>query len=176
MAHMEVPEALALTVLSFCCNSCLLMWKITQQTTYRAPGTHWIGGLVGPRAGDTVGKRKISCPCQESNPGCPTCSLFLCQLLYSVLLWNIPYYFFPLLQVVDIVLHCLDPGHLKVRGLSEVFPAICRFNQVSHCASTRRIAVGAKNGQVALYELRSQKCQVVLLIRELWPSPRRILI
>jgi hypothetical protein len=67
---------------------------------------------------------------------------------------------------VDIVLHCLDPGHLKTRGLADVFPAVCRFNQVSHCPSTRRIAVGAKNGQVALYELRSQKCQVVLLIRE----------
>jgi hypothetical protein len=27
----------------------------------RAPGTHWIGGWVGPRAGlDVVGKRKIS--------------------------------------------------------------------------------------------------------------------
>ncbi|XP_033607784.1 WD repeat-containing protein 7-like isoform X1 [Cryptotermes secundus] len=67
-----------------------------------------------------------------------------------------------LVEVVDIVLHCLDPGHLKVKGLTEVFPAICRFNQVSHCPSTRRIAVGAKNGQVALYELRSQKCQVSL--------------
>ena len=71
-----------------------------------------------------------------------------------------------LLQVVDIVLHCLDPGHLKTRGLADVFPAVCRFNQVSHCPSTRRIAVGAKNGQVALYELRSQKCQVILLLME----------
>jgi hypothetical protein len=32
------------------------------------PGTHWIEGWVGPRASlDTVEKRKISCPCQESN-------------------------------------------------------------------------------------------------------------
>ncbi|KAJ9576412.1 hypothetical protein L9F63_006724, partial [Diploptera punctata] len=66
-----------------------------------------------------------------------------------------------LVEVVDIVLHCLDPGHLKTRGLGDVFPAVCRFNQVSHCPSTRRIAVGAKNGQVALYELRSQKCQMI---------------
>jgi hypothetical protein len=34
----------------------------------RAPGTHWIGGWVGPRAVlDTVVKRKIPSPCQESN-------------------------------------------------------------------------------------------------------------
>jgi hypothetical protein len=38
----------------------------------RAPGTHWIGGWVGPRAGlDTIVKRKIFGPCQESNPRTP---------------------------------------------------------------------------------------------------------
>lgn len=31
---------------------------------------------------------------------------------------------------MDIILHCLDPGHLKAKPLSEVFPAVCRFNQV----------------------------------------------
>ncbi|KAG8267858.1 WD repeat-containing protein 7 [Homalodisca vitripennis] len=66
-----------------------------------------------------------------------------------------------LIEVMDIILHCVDPGHLKMKGLSDVFPAICRFNQVSHCPTTRRIAVGAKNGQVALYELRSSKCQLI---------------
>jgi hypothetical protein len=35
----------------------------------RAPGTHWIGGWVGLRAGlDTVVKRKIPSPRRESNP------------------------------------------------------------------------------------------------------------
>uniref|UniRef100_A0A1B6MPX3 WD repeat-containing protein 7 n=1 Tax=Graphocephala atropunctata TaxID=36148 RepID=A0A1B6MPX3_9HEMI len=66
-----------------------------------------------------------------------------------------------LIEVMDIILHCVDPGHLKMKGLCDVFPAICRFNQVSHCPTTRRIAVGAKNGQVALYELRSSKCQLI---------------
>ncbi|XP_067003219.2 WD repeat-containing protein 7 isoform X2 [Anabrus simplex] len=66
-----------------------------------------------------------------------------------------------LIEVMDIVLHCLDPGHLKTHRLNEVFPAVCRFNQVSHCPHTRRIAVGAKNGHVALYELRSYKCQMI---------------
>jgi len=35
----------------------------------RAPGNHWTGGWVGPRAGlDMVVKRKISSPFQDSNP------------------------------------------------------------------------------------------------------------
>jgi hypothetical protein len=35
----------------------------------RAPGTHWIGGWVGPRAIlDTVVNRKIPSPHQELNP------------------------------------------------------------------------------------------------------------
>jgi hypothetical protein len=38
----------------------------------RAPGTHWIGGWVGPRAGlDAVVKRKIPSPRRESNPTTP---------------------------------------------------------------------------------------------------------
>jgi hypothetical protein len=61
---------------------------------------------------------------------------------------------------MDVILHCVEPGHLKVRPLNEVFPAVCRFSQVSHCPATRRISVGAKNGAIALYELRSNKCQV----------------
>jgi hypothetical protein len=33
------------------------------------PGTHWIGGWVGPRAGlDAVVKRKIPSPSRDSNP------------------------------------------------------------------------------------------------------------
>jgi hypothetical protein len=38
----------------------------------RAPGTHWIGGWVGPRAVlDAVVKKKIPTPRQESNPRTP---------------------------------------------------------------------------------------------------------
>jgi hypothetical protein len=38
----------------------------------RAPGTHWIGGSVGPRAVlDAVVKRKIPSPRRESNPRTP---------------------------------------------------------------------------------------------------------
>jgi hypothetical protein len=39
----------------------------------RAPGTHWIGGWVSPRAVlDSVVKRKIPSPHRESNPRAPT--------------------------------------------------------------------------------------------------------
>jgi hypothetical protein len=38
----------------------------------RTPGTHWIGGWVGPRAGlDAEARRKILCPCRGSNPDRP---------------------------------------------------------------------------------------------------------
>lgn len=63
-------------------------------------------------------------------------------------------------QVMDIILHCLDPTQLKTRSLSEAFPAISRFSQITHCSTSRRIAVGTKSGTIALYELRSSKCQV----------------
>lgn len=64
-----------------------------------------------------------------------------------------------LTDVVDIVLHCVDHNHLKQRPLSEVFPPIQTFNQVSHCTATRRIAVGTKNGSMAMYELRASRMQ-----------------
>lgn len=41
---------------------------------------------------------------------------------------------------MDITLHCVDAGDLKNKGLAEVSPSMCKFNQVSHCAASRRIA------------------------------------
>ncbi|XP_060844141.1 WD repeat-containing protein 7 isoform X2 [Rhopalosiphum padi] len=66
-----------------------------------------------------------------------------------------------LVEVMDIILHCVDPTQLKTRPLSEISPAISRFSQVTHCSTSRRIAVGTKNGSIALYELRSSKCQTI---------------
>jgi hypothetical protein len=49
----------------------------------RAPGTHCIGGWVGPRAGlDAEIRGKILCLCRGSNPGCPVCSQTLYWLSY----------------------------------------------------------------------------------------------
>ncbi|XP_023312919.1 WD repeat-containing protein 7-like, partial [Anoplophora glabripennis] len=66
-----------------------------------------------------------------------------------------------LVELMDIILHCLDPSQLKNKGLQEVFPAVCRFNQVSHCPATRRIAVGSHIGSLTLYELRQGKCTTI---------------
>jgi len=35
-----------------------------------------------------------------------------------------------------------------------------RFCMVSYCGNTRRISVGAKNGSLAVYDLKQSKCQV----------------
>jgi hypothetical protein len=49
----------------------------------RTPGTHWIGGWVGPRAGlDAEARRKILCPCRGSNPDRPARSQTLYWLSY----------------------------------------------------------------------------------------------
>ena len=67
-----------------------------------------------------------------------------------------------LVDVVDIILHCIDQNHLRSRSLHEVFNPTCLFPQISHCTQTRRIAVGTKNGQMAMYELRgTNKTQMI---------------
>jgi hypothetical protein len=49
----------------------------------RTPGTHWIGGWAGPRAGlDAEARRKILCPFRGSNPDCPARSQTLYCLSY----------------------------------------------------------------------------------------------
>jgi len=66
-----------------------------------------------------------------------------------------------LTDVVDIVVYCLDQRQLKEKGMTELFPGLCRFNMVSYSPQSRRLAVGARNGQLALYDLRSSRCQMV---------------
>jgi hypothetical protein len=47
-------------------------WSVSRRGRFtpreRTPGTHWIGGWVCPRAGLNAVKRRIFCPCWESNP------------------------------------------------------------------------------------------------------------
>jgi len=43
-------------------------WRRCGQLHVPAPGTHWIGGWIGPRAGlDAVVKTGIPSPCRDSN-------------------------------------------------------------------------------------------------------------
>ena len=77
-----------------------------------------------------------------------------------------------MIETMDIVIHCLDHNHLKMKSLSEVFPSIQKFPNVSYCAATKRIAVGARNGQMAIYELNTpQKTQLIMAhARGIWSS------
>jgi len=66
-----------------------------------------------------------------------------------------------IVEVADVVVHCLDHKIVKEKGLSEAFPAICKFDMVSYCSNTRRLAVGSRLGHIALYDLRSSRCQLI---------------
>ncbi|XP_017946256.1 WD repeat-containing protein 7 isoform X2 [Xenopus tropicalis] len=64
-----------------------------------------------------------------------------------------------LVEVMDIIMYCLEGSLLKKKGLQECFPSICKFYMVSYCERSHRIAVGARIGTVALYDIRTGKCQ-----------------
>ncbi|NXD46085.1 WDR7 protein, partial [Copsychus sechellarum] len=64
-----------------------------------------------------------------------------------------------LVEVMDIIMYCLEGSLVKKKGLQECFPAICRFYMVSYYERSHRIAVGARQGSVALYDIRTGKCQ-----------------
>lgn len=66
-----------------------------------------------------------------------------------------------IVEVVDIIVHMLDFKQLKDRGITEVFPSLFRFPMVAYCSTTRRLAVGSRVGHIALYELRSSRCQLI---------------
>lgn len=66
-----------------------------------------------------------------------------------------------LVEVMDIIMYCLEGSLVKKKGLQECFPAICRFYMVSYYERNHRIAVGARHGSVALYDIRTGKCQTI---------------
>jgi hypothetical protein len=62
----------------------------------RGPGTHFIGGWVGPRADmDAETRRKMLCLCRRSNPGRPACTQTLYWLSYPA------YAFWKYVNIVD---------------------------------------------------------------------------
>ncbi|KAK3803272.1 hypothetical protein RRG08_021472 [Elysia crispata] len=67
-----------------------------------------------------------------------------------------------IVEAMDVTMFCLDLATLKAKGLPELFPAICRFSMVAYCHQTKRVWVGARNGMLALYELKQHsRCQMV---------------
>lgn len=67
-----------------------------------------------------------------------------------------------IVEAMDVTMFCLDLPTLKAKGLPELFPAICRFSMVAYCHQTKRVWVGARNGMLALYELKQHsRCQMV---------------
>jgi len=49
---------------------------------------------------------------------------------------------------------------LTYLGFIDAAAHCVRFSMVSYCGNTRRIGVGAKNGSLAVYDLKQSKCQV----------------
>ncbi|XP_055890767.1 WD repeat-containing protein 7-like isoform X11 [Biomphalaria glabrata] len=67
-----------------------------------------------------------------------------------------------IVEAMDVTMFCLDLNTLKAKGLPELFPAICRFSMVAYCQSTKRVWVGARNGCLALYEMKQHsRCQLI---------------
>ncbi|XP_017288410.1 WD repeat-containing protein 7 isoform X2 [Kryptolebias marmoratus] len=64
-----------------------------------------------------------------------------------------------LVEVMDIIMYCIEGSLVKKKGLQECFPNICKFYMVGYCDRSHRIAVGARQGSVALYDVRTGKCQ-----------------
>jgi hypothetical protein len=60
----------------------------------RTPGTHWIGGWVGPKAGLDAGARRKICPCRGSNLNCPIVQpidTILPELPQLIMTWRVCY-------------------------------------------------------------------------------------
>lgn len=67
-----------------------------------------------------------------------------------------------MIETMDVVLHCLDLTHLKNRSLNEVFPPVSKFPNITFCQASKRISVGARNGVMAIFELKTpQKSQLI---------------
>jgi hypothetical protein len=71
----------------------------------KAPGTHWIGGWVGPRAVlDAAVKKKITSPRRESNPGTPIVQPVAQH--YTELTWLLCLHDVMLNQAMDVFMVC----------------------------------------------------------------------
>jgi hypothetical protein len=116
----------------------------------RAPGTHWIGSWVGPRAVlDAAVKRKIPSPLQESNPRTPIAGIHILvniTLCICILTTSRMWTHYPKVQVVRYHTRLWPRGHWDWKrnyiteetcnsGNSASQTAICRTKDVAsvHC-------------------------------------------
>nr|XP_039254137.1 WD repeat-containing protein 7-like [Styela clava] len=67
-----------------------------------------------------------------------------------------------LVEVIDVILFCIDTNALRTaNSLIEAVPALSRFHTISYDPRTRRIAVGTRRGAIYLYDLRTNKHQII---------------
>jgi hypothetical protein len=118
----------------------------------RAPGTHCIGGWVGPRAIlDMVVKRKTPSPCQESNHRTPIIqpvaqhytNWAIMALLFSTM-WLI--YFHKVVCKVFIIPKCFHKCYIF---LTKSFKPVNSF--VAHAASVKQTTVYVSNSHKDFY-------------------------
>ncbi|CAF3337143.1 unnamed protein product [Rotaria sp. Silwood2] len=71
-----------------------------------------------------------------------------------------------ILEVIDITLNCIDLNilrHKGVQAVSETFGLLLKYPTVTYCHGSPKLCVGTKTGLLALYDLKTPKCQVRIL-------------
>ncbi len=89
--------------------------------------------------------------------------LVLRRVLHSLVEHAVTEVYNTLIETVDVVLFAVDSIALKNRSLLELFPALERFERsLASCSQSRRLAVGSRQGELAVYSLNRQlKIQAV---------------
>ncbi|CAF2728393.1 unnamed protein product [Rotaria sp. Silwood2] len=67
-----------------------------------------------------------------------------------------------ILEVIDITLNCIDLNilrHKGVQAVSETFGLLLKYPTVTYCHGSPKLCVGTKTGLLALYDLKTPKCQ-----------------
>jgi len=72
------------------------------------------------------------------------------------------------ITVVNLFLSKAAVVRLTCLGYTSAVAGCFRFCMVSYCGNTRRIGVGAKNGSLAVYDLKQSKCQVLSILFQVW--------
>jgi hypothetical protein len=96
-----------------------------------------------------------------SNALLPTAKIEILHLVKTVIEKCSAQVTLQLLEVMDVVLFCLEQEQIKKKNLLDLFPVIAKLPNISYSPKTRRVAVGARSGQVGIYDLRQGKTQML---------------